>query len=380
MLQHHILTVGISVLTNFACERQLTVDDALKHHQGMADFLRADPLKVSAELNSLNSRTGFLGNPKPNLAVTLIFTTTGLGKPAASLLEKELKFRNVTVHKLPVRGFDAPARDCTPEFAARESAAALTDLRQRVIEHVARLQKARPMPLIELNGTGGYKAECAVLYEMGRTLRLPIYYLHALVQPDSNCRFERNIQHEPRIMTAQDFLAGLTGSRDDFRLATEALRASGQPFCLIGGLAVNHYVEPVVTLDADFAIAGAQGAAEALRARGFEVEEHSHSINARYPGSRLRIQITINSRYAAFPSRAVEGKLFGVSLPVASLEDLVQGKLWALQDPGRRPSKKLKDKTDLARICESQSSIVDFIPPGLIAEVDAMRSEPGLSR
>ena len=34
------------------------------------------------------------------------------------------------------------------------------------------------MPLLELNCTGGYKAECAVLYELGRTLRLPVYYLH----------------------------------------------------------------------------------------------------------------------------------------------------------------------------------------------------------
>ena len=175
-------------------------------------------------------------------------------------------------------------------------------------------------------------------------------------------------------MTTEQFLSGLTGGQDDFRRASEALRATGQPFCLIGGLAVNHYVEPVVTLDADFAIAGSEGAAAALRSRGFEVEEHPHSINAQFPGSRLRIQITINSRYARFPSRATEAELFGVRLPVAALEDLVQGKLWALQDPERRPSKKLKDKTDLVRICESHPRIVTLIPAGLIAEVDAIRS------
>ena len=124
------------------------------------------------------NHTSLLDKPQLDLAVTLVFTTTALGKAAASLLEKELKFRKVTVHRLPVRGFDAPTRDCTPEFAAHESAAALTHLRQRVMEHVARLRKATPMPLIELNVTGGYKAECAVLYELGRALRLPIYYLH----------------------------------------------------------------------------------------------------------------------------------------------------------------------------------------------------------
>jgi putative CRISPR-associated protein (TIGR02619 family) len=177
MLKHHILTVGISLFTNFAKERNCGVEEVLKRTSDVAKFLRGDPRAASAELNSLDSRTGFLDAPK-DLAVTLVFTTTGLGKSAASLLERELKFRKVNVHKLPVRGFDAPARDCTPEFAGREAAAALTDLRQRVIEHVARLQKAVPPPLIELNCTGGYKAECAVLYELGRTLRLPIYYLH----------------------------------------------------------------------------------------------------------------------------------------------------------------------------------------------------------
>ncbi|NUN02692.1 MAG: hypothetical protein HUU41_16405 [Bryobacteraceae bacterium] len=174
-------------------------------------------------------------------------------------------------------------------------------------------------------------------------------------------------------MTMAEFLAGLTGQPDDWRRALEALRASGQPFCLIGGLAVNYYVEPVVTLDADFAVVAEPGVADALRAHGFTVEEHSHSINAQYPGSRLRIQITVNSRYAAFPARAAAGELFGVRLPIAALDDLVQGKLWAVADPHRRASKKAKDKADLIRICETHARIVATIPRGLIPEVEAMR-------
>jgi hypothetical protein len=128
-------------------------------------------------------------------------------------------------------------------------------------------------------------------------------------------------------MSEQEFLAALTGHDSDLKLALEALRATGQPFCLIGGLAVNHYVEPVVTLDADFAIVAAAGLVEALRARGFQVQEHAHSINAQLAGSRLRLQITINSRYAAFPTRAVAGRVLGFDMPVACLQDLVQGKL-----------------------------------------------------
>ncbi len=174
-------------------------------------------------------------------------------------------------------------------------------------------------------------------------------------------------------MSEEEFLAGLTGHDSDLRLAVEALRATGQPFCLIGGLAVNHYVEPVVTLDADFAIAAAAGLMEALRARGFQAQEFPHSINAQLPGSRLRLQITINSRYAAFPSRAVAGQVFGVEMPIAGLADLVQGKLWAATDPARRATKRQKDRLDLARLCESNPQVISLIPPGLVPEVDEMR-------
>jgi hypothetical protein len=175
-------------------------------------------------------------------------------------------------------------------------------------------------------------------------------------------------------VSEQEFLAAITGHPDDLRLALEALRASGQPFCLIGGLAVNHYVEPVVTLDADFAVAAAGAVAPALRERGFVVEEQPHSINARLPGSRLRLQITVNSRYAAFPRRAVPGQVLGHELPVACLEDLVRGKVWALADPARRPSKRAKDEADLVRLAEAHPEVLTWIPPGLAPRVDALRT------
>lgn len=177
-------------------------------------------------------------------------------------------------------------------------------------------------------------------------------------------------------MSEEEFLAAVTGSDSDLRLAAEALRATGQPFCLIGGLAVNHYVEPVVTLDADFAITAAGGVTEALIARGFRVQEFPDSINAQLPGSRLRLQITVNSRYAAFPGRAVPGKVLGHELPVACLEDLVLGKLWAAMDPSRRASKRAKDEADLLRLCESYPRVIAQIPSGLIAKVDEMRQKP----
>ncbi len=176
------------------------------------------------------------------------------------------------------------------------------------------------------------------------------------------------------MMSEAEFLAGLTGSPIDLRSVVDALRAAGQPFCLIGGLAVNHYTEPMVTLDADFAVVASHGIEDALRAVGFVVEVHPHSINAQLPGSRLRIQITVNQRYGSFPSRAVNGEVFGVPLPVASLDDLVQGKLWAATDPGRRSTKRLKDRLDLLRLCEAHPRAISLIPRHLIPEVDQLRT------
>ena len=111
-------------------------------------------------------------------------------------------------------------------------------------------------------------------------------------------------------MTAARFLAGLTGHDNDFQLVAQALESAGEPFCLIGGLAVNHYVEPVVTLDADFAVAGHTRAAQALTSVGFEVKEHPHSLNAQLPGSRLRVQITLGPLPHLSFSRRSHGSLW----------------------------------------------------------------------
>ncbi len=175
------------------------------------------------------------------------------------------------------------------------------------------------------------------------------------------------------MMSEQEFFAGVTGSVNDLALVVNALRATGRPFCLIGGLAVNHYVEPVVTLDADFALAALGNANEILSAAGFVVREFPHSLNAQLPGSRLRIQITINDRYAAFPSRAVPGVIFGVPIPVASLEDVVRGKFWAATDSARRASKRAKDAADLIRLAESHPAVFRLVPPGAVAGLDEIR-------
>src|SRR3954469_15359177 len=149
------------------------------------------------------------------------------------------------------------------------------------------------------------------------------------------------------------------------------LRETDTAFCLIGGQAVNAYVEPVVSLDLDVVVAARDLTAllPALR-RTFTVEAFPHSLNIAAADSDLRIQIQTDPRYAPFVARAVVATVLGVTVPVARLEDVLQGKVWAATDPTRRRSKRLKDRADIARLIEQFPDVRAHVPPALIEEQD----------
>ena len=161
------------------------------------------------------------------------------------------------------------------------------------------------------------------------------------------------------------------GGATDFARLIAACESFG-PYCLIGGLAVNCYVEPVYTLDADFvAIAsGLSKLAEHLQAQGFQTEEHAYLLNALAPVSELRIQFTTDERYQAFLSRSVDAIVLGVSVKVACLEDVTRGKLWAYTDPRRRLSKRKKDELDLIRLGEAFPELRSLFPKELRQQLD----------
>ncbi len=148
------------------------------------------------------------------------------------------------------------------------------------------------------------------------------------------------------------------------------LDAESLRYCVVGGQAVNAYAEPVVSLDLDLAIAVNQlPRAGAILAAVFRVEDHPHSLNVSEAGSALRVQIQTDPRYAAFVDRAVPRDVLGVRLPVAAIEDVLQGKLWAATDPSRRPSKRLKDLADIARLLEAAPDLRSLIPPEVLAKI-----------
>jgi hypothetical protein len=161
------------------------------------------------------------------------------------------------------------------------------------------------------------------------------------------------------------------GGATDFVRLVEACESIG-PYCLIGGLAVNCFVEPVYTLDAEFVvIASSLSRLSAhLQEQGFRTEEHPHSVNAQTPGSELRIQFTTDARYRAFLARSVEAVVLGVHVRVACLEDIVQGKLWAYSDPRRRLSKRKKDELDLIRLAEAHPELRSLYPQELQDQLD----------
>jgi hypothetical protein len=134
-------------------------------------------------------------------------------------------------------------------------------------------------------------------------------------------------------------------------------------YCVIGGQAVNAYAEPVVSLDLDIVVATDQiQAVESLLRKDFRVETFEHSLNISMYGSDLRVRIQTDPRYSTFPSRATTHEVLGVRLPVASLEDLLQGKVWAILDTTRRPSKRQKDLADVSRLLEAHAELREMLP------------------
>lgn len=168
-------------------------------------------------------------------------------------------------------------------------------------------------------------------------------------------------------MHALDFWKTVTMGQSHFldRLI-DLLTAHEIAYCAIGGQAVNAYAEPVVSLDLDLVVAVAHlDRAVALLKANFAVKQFSHRLNVYQEGSDLRVQIQTDARYFDFPDRAEPREILGLELPVASLEDTLQGEIWAALDADRRSSKRQKDLADIARLIE----IHPFLKPRIPAEI-----------
>jgi hypothetical protein len=174
-------------------------------------------------------------------------------------------------------------------------------------------------------------------------------------------------------MTGKTFLNRVAnGQTDIVALLLSLLQQTEAAYCVIGGLAVNAYAEPVVSLDLDLVIITdkVQALCEAASSKGVKIEQFEHSINLSVSGSDLRIQIQTDPRYQEFIPRAMRRDVLGYTISVASLEDVLRGKIWAYRDEQRRKSKRQKDLADILRVIETHPECKSQVPPELRSQVD----------
>lgn len=174
-------------------------------------------------------------------------------------------------------------------------------------------------------------------------------------------------------MTASEVFESITGSGSSDFAALVGILNRRAPWCLIGGLAVNCYVEPVYTLDADVVVVASALPAikDELLAAGFSLEEFPHSLNAKMAKSELRIQFSLDPRYQEFLTDTTVRDVLGQQVPVASLANVVRGKVWAWTDDRRRFSKRKKDELDLIRILEKYPELRDMMPADITKQLPA---------
>jgi hypothetical protein len=173
-------------------------------------------------------------------------------------------------------------------------------------------------------------------------------------------------------MTGKEFLRAVSnGEIDLLQKLLDVLSESGTPYCVIGGLAVNAYAEPVVSLDLDVAVAIGEidRVLETLVSRGLKKEQFEHKVNLSAPGSDLRVQLQTDPRYQEFISRSAEREVLGYRMKVAAVEDVLQGKIWAFEDETRRKSKRQKDLADILRLIESYPELEDSLPPAILERI-----------
>ncbi|MFH1672164.1 MAG: nucleotidyl transferase AbiEii/AbiGii toxin family protein [Pseudomonadota bacterium] len=169
-------------------------------------------------------------------------------------------------------------------------------------------------------------------------------------------------------MTPKKFYDWQTaGGTDDVMRMVDCLERADLSWCIIGGLAVNHWAaEPMVTQDVDFVVAAesVELVTRLLEEVGFRLKRFEWSINF-YGHSRVIIQLSTEDFYKDFPSRSVPADIHGILMRVASLEDTLRGKIKAWRDTERRQSKKLKDLGDIARLVENHPHLWELLDADL---------------
>ena len=174
-------------------------------------------------------------------------------------------------------------------------------------------------------------------------------------------------------MTGKTFLNSIAnGKIDIIQLLLSILDESESDYCVIGGLGVNAYAEPVVSLDLDLVVVSDHIAKlrSIAMTKGMTIKEFEHSINLSILGSDLRIQLQTDPRYQEFISHAKCLDVLGYKMSVARLPDVLRGKIWAYSDETRRQSKRQKDLSDIMRLVETHPELKVDLPPEISDRIE----------
>lgn len=166
-------------------------------------------------------------------------------------------------------------------------------------------------------------------------------------------------------MSGYDFYNKVTNSKMDIiKEFLELLEEKNILYCVIGGIGINAYCEPIVTLDFDCVIfkQDVKKLTERLKERGFKVKTHPYTWEVKHRASDIRIQIQRDERYQQFIKNAQLKQVLGYKMRVAKKEDLLIGKIWAYKDPTRDALKKDKDMLDIKRLIRRYPKLKEYLP------------------
>ncbi|MEW5947194.1 MAG: hypothetical protein AB1742_13440 [bacterium] len=136
-------------------------------------------------------------------------------------------------------------------------------------------------------------------------------------------------------------------------------------YCVIGGIGINAYCEPLITLDFDCVVfmESASDTVKILRKnKTFKVKKHPHTIEIRSEYSDLKIHVQSDKRYQPFLKRAKYRNVLGYNLKVAAKEDILRGKIREYSDPERNELKREKDLLDIKRLIAKYPRLKKLIP------------------
>jgi hypothetical protein len=173
-------------------------------------------------------------------------------------------------------------------------------------------------------------------------------------------------------MTQRQFYDWQTlGGSGDVSALVMAMGKNEISWCMIGGLAVNHWAyEPMVTSDVVIATERLEEAIAAFKEAGSSENRFEWSVNLKGK-SKVSIQISTEDFYKDFPPRSVPADVHGILMRVASLEDTLAGKIKAYSDSDRRPSKRQKDLADISRLLEAHPELKSLLPQNVFERLES---------